>query len=159
MGYVTTATGQSKGCIFCDKPAANDDEANLILYRGDAVFIMMNAFPYNSGHLLIAPYRHLADPLAMTPQESGELLYAIRVGVTALTGALRPEGYNIGANIGKVSGAGYADHLHLHLVPRWAGDTNFMAVAAETRVVPETLHDTFRRLQKALKEAQDGSGE
>jgi len=158
MGYVTTATGQSKGCIFCDKPAANDDESNQILYRGDSVFIMMNAFPYNSGHLLVAPYRHISDPLEMTPQESSELLYGVRVGMTALNGALRPEGYNIGVNIGKVSGAGYADHLHLHLVPRWAGDTNFMAVAAETRVVPETLHDTYRRLKKAMDQQQDGSG-
>ncbi|MGD0111009.1 MAG: HIT domain-containing protein [Armatimonadota bacterium] len=158
MGYVTTATGQSKGCIFCDKPAANDDESNQILYRGDSVFIMMNAFPYNSGHLLVAPYRHISDPLEMTPQESSELLYGVRVGMTALNGALRPEGYNIGVNIGKVSGAGYADHLHLHLVPRWAGDTNFMAVAAETRVVPETLHDTYRRLKKAMDQQQNASG-
>jgi len=159
MGYVTTVTEQSKSCIFCDKPAANDDEANLILYRGDSVFIMMNAFPYNSGHLLVAPYRHISDPLEMAPDESGELLYGVRVGMTALNGALRPEGYNIGANIGKVSGAGYADHLHLHIVPRWSGDTNFMAVAAETRVVPESLRDTYQRLKKALDQQQDGSGE
>jgi len=154
MGYVTTATEQPKGCIFCDKPAAADDEANQILHRGDLAFVMLNAFPYNSGHLLIAPYRHLSNPLHLTPQESSELLYSIRVAITALNGALRPEGYNIGANIGKVSGAGYADHLHVHVVPRWSGDTNFMAVTAETRIVPESLEASFRRLKRALEEQQ-----
>lgn len=150
MGYVTT--GQPKGCIFCDKPAAGDDEANHILHRGDLVFIMLNAFPYNSGHVLIAPFRHISNPLDLTPQESSELLYGIRLAINALDAALKPEGYNIGANIGKVAGAGYADHMHLHVVPRWSGDTNFMAVAAGTRIVPESLDDSYRRLKQALLE-------
>ena len=150
MGYVTSATEQPKGCIFCDKPAAADDEANQILHRGDLVFIMLNAFPYNSGHLLVAPYRHISNLLDLTPQESSELLYSIRLAITALDGAFKPEGYNIGANIGKVSGAGYAEHLHLHVVPRWSGDTNFMSVTAGTRIVPESLMDSYRRLKKAL---------
>ena len=158
MGYVTAE--QPEGCIFCAKPAAGDDEANQILYRGDLVFIMLNAFPYNAGHLLIAPFRHLADPLAMTPQESSELLYGIRIAIEALRACLEPEGLNIGINVGQVAGAGYADHLHVHVVPRWSGDTNFMAVTADTRVVPEALADTYRRLREALarREASEQAG-
>ncbi len=148
MGYV--AVEHPRGCIFCDKPAAGDDDANQILYRGDLIFIMLNTFPYNTGHLMVAPYRHTGDPLAMTPQESSELLYGIRVALESLAIAFHPEGFNIGMNIGEVAGAGYAQHLHVHVVPRWGGDTNFMAVTANTRVVPEALADTYRRLKEAL---------
>jgi len=150
MRYVTTE--QPQGCIFCNKPAAGDDEANQILHRGDLIFIMLNAFPYNSGHLLVAPYRHISNPLDLQPQESSELLYGIRLAISALDAALKPEGYNIGANIGKVSGAGFADHMHLHVVPRWSGDTNFMATTADTRIVPESLEDSYARLKKALEQ-------
>jgi ATP adenylyltransferase len=159
MGYVTAE--QPEGCIFCTKPAgggeargAAGDEASQILYRGDLVFIMLNAFPYNAGHLLVAPFRHVADALEMTPQESSELLYGIRIAVEVLRASLAPEGFNIGMNLGHAAGAGYADHLHVHVVPRWAGDTNFMAVTAETRVVPEALADTYRRLRKALAQRE-----
>jgi len=155
MGYVTG--DEPKGCIFCSKPAAGDDEGNQILHRGDLTFLMLNAFPYNSGHLLVAPLRHVADPLEMTPQESSELLYGIRVAMETLRACLRPEGFNIGLNIGRAAGAGYAEHLHVHVVPRWPGDTNFMAVAANTRVVPEALPDTYLRLKHAL--AQRGRGQ
>jgi ATP adenylyltransferase len=148
MGYV--AAEQPEGCIFCTKPAAGDDEGNQILYRGDTIFLMLNAFPYNTGHLMVAPYRHLGEPLEMTPQESSELLYGIRLAIEALTAALKPHGFNIGMNVGHVAGAGYADHIHVHVVPRWSGDTNFMAVTANTRVVPEALGSTFRRLKEAL---------
>ncbi len=147
---------QPEGCIFCVLPAAGDDDANHIVHRGDAVFLMLNRFPYNTGHLMVAPYRHVADPLELTPQESSELLYGIRVAVEALRIAYRPEGFNIGANIGHCAGAGYAGHLHVHVVPRWTGDTNFMAVSAETRVVPEDISETYRKLKEALKEREKG---
>jgi len=148
MAYVAAET-KPDGCIFCTKPRASDDES-LIVYRGERVYVMLNAFPYNSGHLLVAPYRHLADPLEMRPEESGELLYGIRVALRALALGMRPEGFNIGLNVGAVSGAGFAEHVHVHVVPRWGGDTNFMAVAAGTRIVPEALSDTYRRLKQAL---------
>jgi ATP adenylyltransferase len=148
MGYVTAE--QPKGCIFCTKPAAGDDEAGKILHRGDLTFVMLNAFPYNTGHLMVAPFRHLADPLELAPQESSEMLYSIRIALEVLREAFSPEGFNIGANIGHVAGAGYAEHLHFHVVPRWSGDTNFMAVTSDTRVVPEALAETYRRLQEAL---------
>jgi len=152
MGYV--AVERPEGCIFCTKPAADDDEANQILYRGDLVFIMLNAFPYNAGHLLVAPLRHLADALEMTPQESSELLYGIRIAIEVLRAAFAPEGFNVGLNLGQVAGAGYADHVHVHVVPRWTGDTNFLAVTAETRVVPEALADTYRRLKEKLAQRE-----
>ena len=158
MGYVTAEQGD--GCIFCTKPAAGDDEASQILYRGELAFIMLNAFPYNAGHLLAAPFRHVGDALEMTPQESSELLYGIRVAIEVLRTALAPQGLNIGMNVGEAAGAGYADHLHVHVVPRWRGDTNFMAVTADTRVVPEALADTYRRLKEAVarREAEEPSG-
>jgi ATP adenylyltransferase len=152
MGYV--AAEQPEGCIFCTKPAANDDEANWILYRGESVFIMLNAFPYNTGHLLVAPFRHLGDVLDMTPQESSEILYGIRIAVEVLRSSFSPQGLNIGVNMGQVAGAGYADHVHVHVVPRWAGDTNFMAVTADTRVVPQALADTYRRLREQLAQRE-----
>ena len=153
MAYVA-AERKPEGCIFCSKPKAADDEA-LIIYRGEHVYVMLNAFPYNTGHLLVTPYRHLGDPLGLEAQESGELLFGIRVAMRALTEAMQPEGFNIGANVGAVSGAGFADHMHVHVVPRWGGDTNFMAVAAETRIVPEALAETYRKLKTALKTCGD----
>jgi ATP adenylyltransferase len=149
MSYVTAE--KPENCIFCDKPAQSDEEA-LILHRGELVYIMLNTFPYNTGHLLVAPYRHLGDPLDMTPQESGELLYNLRIAMETLCLAMRPEGFNIGANIGACSGAGIAEHMHVHVVPRWGGDTNFMAVAAQTRIVPEALGETHRKLKEALQQ-------
>jgi ATP adenylyltransferase len=154
MAYVTGEKSQE--CIFCAKPQASDDEA-WIIYRGERVFVMLNAFPYNTGHLLVAPYRHVADPLALEPQESAELLYGIRVGLECLQTCFTPEGFNIGLNIGQVAGAGVADHLHAHVVPRWGGDTNFMAVTASCRIVPEALDDTYRKLKHAMEQREHGS--
>jgi len=148
MSYV--GGSQDEGCVFCTQPALADDDAGLILHRGELVFIMLNQFPYNTGHLLLAPFRHLADPLAMSPQESSELLYGMRISVEVLRAVYHPEGFNIGANIGACAGAGYASHVHVHVVPRWPGDTNYMAVTAATRIVPESLTDTYERLREAL---------
>jgi ATP adenylyltransferase len=158
IGYVSAE--QPEGCIFCTKPAAGDDEANQIVHRGDLACIMLNAYPYNTGHLMVAPYRHVADPLELAPQESSELLYCIRIAMEILQAAFSPEGFNIGMNVGQVAGAGYAEHAHVHVVPRWSGDTNFMAVTADTRVVPEALADTYRRLKEALaKRAEEAAEE
>ena len=154
MGYVSAE--QPEGCIFCTKPAAENDEDNQIVYRGDLICIMLNTYPYNTGHVMVAPLRHVADPLDLTPQESSELLYGIRVAIEVLRASLHPEGFNIGVNVGQVAGAGYAEHLHVHVVPRWGGDTNFMAVTADTRVVPEALADTYQKLRDAVeKRAQE----
>jgi len=151
MSYVTAE--KPEGCIFCNKPALTDDEG-LILHRGETVFILLNAFPYNTGHLLVAPYRHICDPLSLQAQESSELLYGIRIALETLNIALQPEGFNIGMNVGACSGAGFADHIHVHVVPRWSGDTNFMAATAQTRIVPEALAETHRRLREALRQRE-----
>ncbi len=151
MGYVTAE--EPKGCVFCTQPAAGDDEASQILYRGEHVFIMMNRFPYNTGHLMVAPFRHIADPLELTHEESSELLQGVRIGLEALKCVFSPEGFNLGMNIGHVAGAGFAGHIHVHVVPRWTGDTNFMAVTADTRIVPEALTETYRRLREAMGKA------
>jgi ATP adenylyltransferase len=154
MEYVSVE--QPEGCIFCTKPAAGDDEGNQILHRGDNIFVMMNSFPYNTGHLMVATFRHIGDPLDMMPEESSELMYGARIAVEVLRACFSPDGFNIGMNVGRVAGAGYAEHVHLHVVPRWNGDTNFMAVLADTRVVPEALADTFHRLKEALAERDRG---
>lgn len=149
MGYVSVAD-QPKGCIFCHKSQLGSDEENHILYRGEQIFLLLNTFPYNTGHIMAAPYRHTGDPLELAAAEAAELLHGVGLAIKTLKAALSPEGFNIGANIGHVAGAGFAEHLHIHVVPRWSGDTNFMAVTAATRVVPEALDETYRRLKAAL---------
>ncbi len=139
------------GCIFCDKPEEGNDEANLIVYRGEYLFAMLNAFPYNTGHLMISPYRHVADIEQLTTQEYCEMMSMAILATRAIKEEMRCQGLNLGINLGKVAGAGIADHLHMHLVPRWDGDTNFMPVVADTKVMPETLDQTYARLKKAIE--------
>jgi len=140
------------GCIFCDKPAEARDEANWILYRGETAFVILNAFPYNNGHLMVAPFRHTADLESLQPSEQVELFRLTQWCAALLRTAYHPDGYNIGMNLGKVAGAGVADHLHMHVVPRWNGDTNFMPVIADTRVLPDSLDNTLRKLREAMAE-------
>ena len=142
------------GCPLCIKrqePAEKDRE-NYILYRGDTCFIMLNLFPYTNGHLMIAPYRHEASIERLDDRSLYEMIALTRASVAALTRDLSPSGFNIGMNLGKVAGAGIADHLHMHVVPRWQGDTNFMSVLAETRLIPEDLDATYDRLLPILAE-------
>jgi ATP adenylyltransferase len=148
MAYIEVS--QPAGCIFCTKPAEADEAAALVLYRGAHAFILLNAFPYNNGHLMVAPYRHTADMESLTPEESGELMELSRLCLTVLRRAFSPDGFNLGMNLGRVAGAGIADHLHLHVVPRWNGDTNFMPVVADTRVLPDSLQNTYTKLRVAL---------
>jgi ATP adenylyltransferase len=135
------------GCIFCDKVAEDRDAENLILHRGAAAFVILNLYPYNSGHLMVAPYLHSGDMAGLSATISGELWSLAQRAVAALTSEYRPEGYNLGMNLGKVAGAGIPDHLHIHVVPRWGGDTNFMPLTAETKVLPESLDQTYARLK------------
>jgi ATP adenylyltransferase len=135
------------GCILCEKPGQNKDGVNYILYRGDKNFIIMNSYPYNPGHLMIAPYRHIANLEELTNEELHEHFEIVSRSIKALKQALNPGGFNIGMNIGKVAGAGIADHVHTHIVPRWQGDTNFMTVIADVRVLPEALAETYKKLK------------
>jgi ATP adenylyltransferase len=140
---------QPVGCFLCDLQGANaaDDEANLVLVREPDVYLLLNLFPYNPGLLLVVPRAHIGDFGAL-PASSRDHLFALAQRATgALHDAYKPGGFNIGMNLGRVAGAGVPDHLHMHVVPRWGGDSNFMTVTGETRVIPETLEQTFRKLR------------
>ncbi|MGQ9455693.1 MAG: HIT family protein [Armatimonadota bacterium] len=134
-------------CIFCRFPQENDDERRLILCRGEQAFVMMNAYPYSNGHLLVAPYRHVASLADLSDQELLEIMQLVRRSCGVLSEVCKPDGFNLGINVGTVAGAGIADHIHLHIVPRWAGDTNFMPVLADVKVIPEALEATYSKLK------------
>jgi ATP adenylyltransferase len=134
------------GCILCDLPGEKKDVKNYILYRGKLNFIMLNSYPYNPGHLLIAPYRHAGSLEELTESERNEHYTLVSRSIVVLKEALKPAGFNIGANLGKVAGAGIDDHFHSHIVPRWQGDTNYIPVLADIRVVPQALADTYQIL-------------
>jgi ATP adenylyltransferase len=135
------------GCIFCDKPKEDKDEENGILYRGEKNFIIMNAYPYNPGHLMVVPYRHLGKLEDMTEDERNEHYKITARAVEVLREETKTENFNIGMNLGRVAGAGIADHIHTHIVPRWNGDHNFMPVIGETRVVSESMRDIYNKLK------------
>jgi ATP adenylyltransferase len=150
MDYIRHGGADERdGCLFCDLPAAGEDqdEANHLLARGRVSFVMLNAFPYNPGHLMAAPYRHLGDYEALTPEELAEMMAFAGTAIRAMREDSGPHGFNLGMNLGQVAGAGIADHLHLHLVPRWGGDTNFMPIIGQTKILPELLAETYRRLR------------
>jgi ATP adenylyltransferase len=134
------------GCIFCDKPKENKDKKNYILYRGKKNFVMLNSYPYNPGHLLVAPYRHIGNMEELTEAERNEHYELVSRSIVVLKKVLKPVGLNIGANLGRVAGAGIEDHFHSHVVPRWQGDNNFMPVLGDTKVIPQALADTYATL-------------
>jgi ATP adenylyltransferase len=136
-----------KGCLLCEKPKQDTDVENYILYRGSKNFIILNAYPYNPGHLMIAPYRHISSLEELTDEECHEHFDIVSRSVKILRQELRPEGFNLGINMGRAAGAGIRDHIHTHIVPRWHGDTNYMTVVSDTRVVPEALAKTYERLR------------
>ena len=143
-----TGTGSTTGCIFCDAapgPGASGDE--LVLVRGTHCFVILNKYPYNNGHLMVVPKRHLASLALATPEELAELMQLTRHAEMALTEGYQPQGINVGINLGRPAGAGIVDHLHVHLVPRWNGDTNFMSVIGDVRVLPEELGQSAARLR------------
>lgn len=144
---------QSPGCVFCDRVCMSvaHDRENLILVRGTYNFVILNLYPYNSGHLMIVPYKHTADFSGLDGDTVSELMSLAQRMVLALKAEYEPEGYNMGMNIGKVAGAGVADHVHMHVVPRWAGDTNFMPIVGSTKVLPELLETTYDRLARRLR--------
>ncbi|MEW6065618.1 MAG: HIT family protein [Bacillota bacterium] len=143
------------GCIFCEKLNSDEDKENLVVYRGDKTFVIMNLYPYNNGHLLIAPKRHVGDITELTEEELLELNKMTRFMVQSLRRAFgNPHGFNIGMNLGKVAGAGIPGHLHVHIVPRWEGDANFMAVIGDTRVISEGLQRTYEKITWAITELE-----
>jgi ATP adenylyltransferase len=149
MEYIKGTQGDD-GCIFCALPSSGEDEASLILGRGRLAFIILNKFPYNPGHLMVVPFRHIAGYEELTSDEHGEITSLTARAMEALKAAYAPHGYNIGINQGRVAGAGIVDHIHLHVVPRWGGDTNFMTSVAEVKVLPEALDETYAKLRPRL---------
>jgi ATP adenylyltransferase len=139
------------GCFLCRTAKENKDSENLILYRGRKCFVIMNRYPYNTGHLMVTPYRHVGQLEKLKEEELTELLAISQLCVKVLKAAMKPHGVNLGMNLGKVSGAGVADHIHFHIVPRWQGDTNFMPILAGTKVVSVGLSNTYRLLKKEWK--------
>src|SRR5437867_7312902 len=150
MKYVVEGTGDDVGCFLCDLPSADDDEAGLILARTDLSFAIMNIYPYNTGHTMVAPFRHVGDLEDVSPEEMADLMSLVQSVVVATKAAMQPEAFNCGMNLGRVAGAGVPGHLHMHVVPRWAGDTNFMPVLGATKVMPESIEDTFAKIRRAL---------
>ncbi len=148
-------SNKERGCLFCEKANSNDDEKNFVLFRGRNCYIIMNLYPYNSGHIMVVPYKHTPNFSDLNDEEMLEIMQVIKKGISALEFALKPHGFNVGANLGRVSGAGIADHIHFHIVPRWNGDTNFMPVISETKVISELISDTYNKLKKAIESIQD----
>ncbi len=136
-------------CVFCDAPKLGDDESSLIVHRGPLAYVILNRYPYTSGHLLIVPYAHVATMEELDLTTRSEIMELITHSTKVLRLVYHPEGFNVGSNIGASAGAGIAGHIHFHLVPRWAGDTNFMSTLAMARVLPEDLRDTRTRLHEA----------
>ena len=149
MSYILQVD-QTEECIFCTKPKEERDEENLILHRGEVCFAMMNLFPYNNGHLMVAPYRHTADLGGLSDEEHLEMMALAGQCTEILSEILKAAGFNIGMNLGRVAGAGIDQHLHLHVVPRWNGDTNFMPIVGDTKVISEALVDTYRKLREGF---------
>lgn len=149
--YVSKGSKES-GCIFCQALQRNDDTQALIVHRGQHNFVILNRYPYTSGHVMVAPFEHVGELARVAPETLTEMMHLCQQVQRAFAELYHPEGYNLGMNLGRVAGAGVADHLHMHVLPRWAGDTSFMTTVAETRLEPEELATTYRRLKPFFSE-------
>jgi ATP adenylyltransferase len=148
LKYVKDASKDSgEECIFCVKPQEDDDEANLIVHRGERCFVILNLFPYTNGHLMVAPYEHTGSLPSLAAETTAEMMALSQQAMRILEDEYAPHGYNVGFNQGRVAGAGVEHHIHMHVVPRWGGDTNFMPVLADVRVMPQTLDQTYEALR------------
>jgi ATP adenylyltransferase len=151
LAYVKDASKDNEEeCIFCAKPAEEDDAATLIVHRGEACFVILNLFPYTNGHLMVAPYEHIGRIQDLPDGTVGEMMALAQRAMSRLEEVYEPHGYNVGFNQGRVAGAGVEHHIHLHVVPRWGGDTNFMPVIADTKVMPQTLEQSYEALKGAF---------
>jgi len=148
--YITSNEHPGK-CVFCAAPEENNDQGNLILYRGKNTFIIMNRYPYTTGHLMIVPYVHTANMDSLASEIRAEMMEMVNDAINKLKIVYKPDGINVGINLGSAAGAGIAEHMHIHIVPRWNGDTNFMSTVGEARVLPESLESTYSRLVELWK--------
>lgn len=149
MAYIESF--KKNGCVFCQALAQQDGPDNLIVIRGENAFVILNRYPYTSGHLMVLPFKHSPILDDLDPATRAEMFELVAKGNQILRGIYKPQGFNVGINIGEAAGAGIEEHIHVHIVPRWGGDTNFMTAVGETRVLPESLEDTYRRVKTAWK--------
>jgi ATP adenylyltransferase len=160
MQYIAPKTPQTSEteheCILCTQPAADRDAEYHILYRGERCYMMLNLYPYSNGHLMVVPYQHVGSIEQLDSATLSEMMEQAQLALKALRYAMKPDGFNMGINEGKVAGAGFADHVHLHVVPRWNGDTNFMPVLADVKVMPEHLDVVYEQLKEALEKVKEG---
>jgi len=154
IGYV--AGERPDGCVFCKKIQSDEDRKNLVLHRGEHGAILLNTYPYNSGHLMVVPNAHVGELTDLSSEAGCELWDLTDLAVRTLKKALYPQGINLGMNLGQAAGAGIGDHIHMHVVPRWSGDTNYMTTVAQTRVVPQSLEDSYDQLRPAIEELTSG---
>ncbi|HDR03983.1 MAG TPA: HIT domain-containing protein [Candidatus Marinimicrobia bacterium] len=147
MEYILRDRSNTSECIFCEKYQQTDDQSNLVLYRGKLSYVLMNLYPYNNGHLLIAPYRHISDYTDLNDRERSEIAHLTSLSLSVLKKTVNPHGFNLGMNLGIIGGAGIADHLHQHIVPRWTGDSNFMPIIGHTKVIVQSLEETWACLR------------
>ena len=151
LEYVKDASKDShEGCIFCTAPAEDDDRGNLIVHRGERCYVILNKFPYTNGHLMVAPFEHIATLQELDAETVAEIMDLAQTAMSRLEDIYSPHGYNVGFNQGRVAGAGVEHHIHMHVVPRWGGDTNFMPVIADTKVMPQTLEQSYEALKGAF---------
>ena len=150
LKYVAGAKDDEDDCIFCTKPREQNDAENLILHRGERSFVIMNLFPYTNGHVMVAPFEHLARIQDLDPATSAEMFALGQRAMSVIDEIYEPQGYNVGFNQGRAAGAGVAHHIHMHIVPRWGGDTNFMPVLGDTRVMNQSLGDSYEALRAGL---------
>jgi ATP adenylyltransferase len=146
MTYIENHT-KEEGCIFCKAASMSDGPENLIAYRGQLAYVILNRYPYTSGHVMVVPYQHQSTLEALDPATRAEMIELTAHSMTVLRNIYHPQAFNMGANIGEAAGAGVKEHIHIHVVPRWTGDTNFMSTLANTRVLPEALEDTYYRIR------------
>lgn len=151
--YISRGDLDSDECFLCEKQKnIEQDDENYVLHRGEFCYVLLNTYPYNNGHLMVAPYRHIGDFTELTDDEFLEMMKLTKISVSAIEKSMGAQGFNIGFNLGRVAGAGRADHIHLHIVPRWNGDTNFMPVIGDTKVLSEALRNTYERLRQYFTE-------
>jgi ATP adenylyltransferase len=155
LGYIVNNSKDHDNCFLCGSLKQNDDRKNYVLFRGRHSFVILNLYPYNNGHLLVVPYTHVPDMNALSVDELTDLMKSTQLSLNALKQDMNPEGFNVGINIGKVAGAGLPEHMHIQIVPRWSGDTSYLTVFDETRVMPELLEKTYERLRPYFDKIKD----
>lgn len=151
MAYIRKFSKKSSECFLCEASKDHRDEVSLVVHRGDRCFVILNRYPYNNGHVMVAPYKHTGKISDLEDDELMELMHLLRLSIKVLEKEYRPDGFNVGLNLGRAAGAGLEDHLHFHVVPRWIGDTNFMPVISDTKVIPESLYESWKRIRECFQ--------